>query len=89
MARAREILATIYLRRGFLESAADEWIAALRAAGPDRAAGAGLAEVARGSGLDEEAELFLREARLSRTRSKALRAATDLCGCRSMDGVAR
>jgi tetratricopeptide (TPR) repeat protein len=58
-----ELLAGAYLRRGFLESAADEWIAACRESGADAAALEGLARVARARGLEEEAGLFAEEAR--------------------------
>ena len=42
----RELLAAMYLRRGFLESAADEWIAAVQEDGADARALFGLAQVA-------------------------------------------
>jgi tetratricopeptide (TPR) repeat protein len=59
----RELLAAIYLRRGFLESAADEWIAACEeAGGPDAAALGGLAQVAAARGLEEDARLLAAEA---------------------------
>jgi tetratricopeptide (TPR) repeat protein len=58
-----ELLARMYLRRGFLESAGDEWIAAVQEDGPDAAALGGLAEVAAARGLDEDAELLAQEAR--------------------------
>ncbi len=62
--RARhEQLAEIYLRRGFLESAADEWIAACEIYGADAAALDGLARVAAARGLDEDAALFAGRAR--------------------------
>jgi tetratricopeptide (TPR) repeat protein len=57
-----ERLATLYLRRGFLESAADEWITVVHTLGPDPAALRGLAAVAGGQGLDADAELFRAEA---------------------------
>jgi tetratricopeptide (TPR) repeat protein len=50
-----QLLAEIYLRRGFLESAADEWIAACELYGADAEALAGLARVATARGLDEDA----------------------------------
>ena len=62
--RARELLATTYLRRGFLESAADEWIAVLRDVPRDAAALRGLAAVATQRGFDEDAAAFLAEAEL-------------------------
>jgi tetratricopeptide (TPR) repeat protein len=58
----RERLATLYLRRGFLESAADEWIAVCEEAGPDADALAGLSVVAYGRDLHEDARLFATEA---------------------------
>jgi hypothetical protein len=50
----RELMARIYLRQGFLESAADEWIA-VAAVAPDARALVGLAQVAAARGLDEDA----------------------------------
>ena len=58
----RERLARMYLRRGYLESAADEWVAAVEEGGPDVPALAGLAEVAAARGMTEDAELLAREA---------------------------
>jgi tetratricopeptide (TPR) repeat protein len=57
----RELMAHVYLRRGFLESAADEWIAASQE-GPDVRALVGLAQVALARELPEEALVFAREA---------------------------
>ena len=57
----RELLAQIYLRRGYLESAADEWIAASEQ-GADVRALVGLAQVALARELPEEALLFAQEA---------------------------
>jgi tetratricopeptide (TPR) repeat protein len=58
-----ELLAGIYLRRGFLESAADEWVAACEEEGaPDAAALGGLARVAAARGLGEDARLLAAEA---------------------------
>jgi tetratricopeptide (TPR) repeat protein len=60
--RARhERLARIYLRRGFLESAADEWIASVRIE-PDAGAMLGLAQVAVARGMRAEAVEFAEEA---------------------------
>ncbi len=59
----RERLATVYLRRGFLASAADEWIAVCENDGADAAALIGLAQVAWARGLDEDAIVFAQEAR--------------------------
>ena len=58
-----ELLAGIYLRRGYLESAADEWIAACRDLGPDPEALGGLARIADLRGMEEEARMFEAEAR--------------------------
>lgn len=57
-----QLLAELYVRRGLLASAVDEWIAACEEAGPDPAALSGLARVATARGLDQEAALFQREA---------------------------
>ena len=53
----------IYLRRGFLESAGDEWIAVCEETGPDARALVGLAQVALGRGMPEDALVFAEEAR--------------------------
>lgn len=58
----RERLAAVYLRRGFLESAADEWIAACEETGPDADALAGLSVVALGRELPDDARMFASEA---------------------------
>ncbi len=58
----RERLANVYLRRGFLESAADEWIAVCREGSPDADALAGLSWVAYGRELPDDARLFAAEA---------------------------
>ncbi len=57
----REALAQIYLHRGFLDSAAEEWIAAVQA-GPDARAYVGLAQVALARGLREDAHTLGLEA---------------------------
>jgi tetratricopeptide (TPR) repeat protein len=57
-----ELLAGMYLRRGFVDSAADEWIAVCEQQGPDAAALAGLAQVALARGLEEDARTFAEEA---------------------------
>jgi glycosyltransferase involved in cell wall biosynthesis len=59
----RELLASMYLRRGFLESAGDEWVAACQEEGPDVRALFGLAQVAAGRGLLEDAQMFAEETR--------------------------
>ena len=51
----------MYLRRGFLESAADEWIA-VAAARPDAPAMLGLAQVAFARGFDADALAFAQHA---------------------------
>jgi glycosyltransferase involved in cell wall biosynthesis len=59
----RELLANVYLRRGFLESAGDEWMAAVNeGSAPDADAFVGLAQVAWGLGAYEDAIVFAREA---------------------------
>ncbi|MEY2532978.1 MAG: hypothetical protein QOF29_888 [bacterium] len=58
----RELLAGIYLRRGFLESAAEEWMEACHEDGPDADALVGLAQVAWAQGLHDDALVFAREA---------------------------
>jgi glycosyltransferase involved in cell wall biosynthesis len=57
----RELLATLYLRRGFLESAGEEWVAAVQEDGPDTRALFGLAQVAAGRGFLEDAQMFAEE----------------------------
>lgn len=57
-----ERLAQLYLKRGYLESAADEWLTVCRELGADIAALRGLSTVARGHGFTEDAELFAAEA---------------------------
>ncbi|HEX4760342.1 MAG TPA: glycosyltransferase, partial [Thermoleophilaceae bacterium] len=59
----RELLATMYLRRGFLESAGDEWVAVCQEQGPDPRALLGLAQVAAARGMLDEAQLFAEETR--------------------------
>ena len=61
--RRHSILAEIYLRRGFLESAADEWAASCEEEGPDAEALGGLARVAAAQGHAEDAEIFEKGAR--------------------------
>jgi glycosyltransferase involved in cell wall biosynthesis len=58
----RERLARVYLRRGFLESAADEWIAVVQEQGPDADAMVGLAQVAWARELPDDARVFAAEA---------------------------
>jgi len=59
----REAMARLYLRRGFLESAADEWIAVVEQEGPDARAFTGLADVATARGLHDDATALAAEAR--------------------------
>ena len=54
----REQLALMYLRRGFLDSAAEEWAAAVDEHGPDARALAGLSKVARARGDEDDALVF-------------------------------
>jgi glycosyltransferase involved in cell wall biosynthesis len=59
----RELLANVYLRRGFLESAGEEWMAAVNEGpGPDADAFVGLAQVAWNMGETADAIVFAREA---------------------------
>lgn len=57
----RQLLASMYMRRGYLESAADEWIEVCQTAGPDVPALLGLAQVALARGLHEEALMLADE----------------------------
>jgi tetratricopeptide (TPR) repeat protein len=54
----RELLAAMYLRRGFLDSAAEEWAAACDEGGPDARALTGLAQVAAARGEAGDAQVF-------------------------------
>ena len=58
---SRELMAQIYLRRGFLESAADEWIMVAQET-PDAHAMIGLSQVALARGFDQDALAFASEA---------------------------
>jgi tetratricopeptide (TPR) repeat protein len=58
----REQLARLYVRRGFLQSAADEWMAVVERSGPDADALRGLAIVAAEMGLEEDAAIFAADA---------------------------
>ncbi len=73
----RERLATMYLRRGFLDSAADEWVSACRQLGPDIDAMLGLAQVAVAKELPEDALNFAREARNLTSGGDSRREAAD------------
>ncbi|MCW3016497.1 MAG: glycosyltransferase, partial [Solirubrobacterales bacterium] len=57
-----ERLAQLYVRRGYLDSAADEWLTVCAQLGPDVAALRGLAVVATGRGLPEDAATLAAEA---------------------------
>jgi tetratricopeptide (TPR) repeat protein len=59
----RELLASMYMRRGYLESAADEWISVVQELGPDAPALTGLALVAKAREMPDDALVFAREAR--------------------------
>jgi glycosyltransferase involved in cell wall biosynthesis/Tfp pilus assembly protein PilF len=59
----RELLAGVYMRRGFLASAAEQWMAVCET-DPDVRALVGLAHVAGARGMPEEAASFAREALL-------------------------
>ena len=61
-ASAVEALAELYLRHGYADSAAEEWIAACEQGGVDAPALRGLAAVAVARGLDEDAQVFAAEA---------------------------
>jgi tetratricopeptide (TPR) repeat protein len=63
MREVREVMASMYLRRGFLESAADEWIATVQDFGPDARALTGLALVATARDMRDDALAFAREAK--------------------------
>ncbi len=58
----RQALAELYLRRGYADSAAEEWIAVCERSGPDARALEGLALVAVAKGLPEDAQVFAAEA---------------------------
>ena len=58
----RELLAGMYLRRGFLASAAEEWLAVCQADPRDVRGLVGLAQVAAARGMTDDAIEFAREA---------------------------
>ncbi|MCW2992749.1 MAG: glycosyltransferase, partial [Conexibacter sp.] len=59
----RELLARVYLRRGFLESAASEWFGVVERLGaPDERALLGMALLAEAQGLHEDAQTLRAEA---------------------------
>jgi hypothetical protein len=68
-----ELLGAVYLRRGFLASAAEEWMAVCNEQ-PDARALLGLAQVAVGHGLVQDAMTFAAEAlKLDPTSAAATR----------------
>ena len=58
----RHALAEIYLRRGYVDLAGEEWLAVCSRHGADERALLGLAAVAAARGMDEDAQLFQAEA---------------------------
>lgn len=79
----RDRLARVYLRQGYLESAADEWIAQAGEA-PDARCMLGLAQVALARGLSEDAAAFAAEAvRLEPASSAAAEALAAIASQRS------
>jgi tetratricopeptide (TPR) repeat protein len=58
----REALADLYLRHGYADSAAEEWLAVCEREGIAGPALRGLAAVATARGLDEDAQIFVAEA---------------------------
>jgi tetratricopeptide (TPR) repeat protein len=58
----RQVLAELYLRHGYADSAAEEWLAACEQGGIDVPALRGLAAVAVARGLDEDARVLAAEA---------------------------
>jgi tetratricopeptide (TPR) repeat protein len=58
----RQALAELYLRHGYADSAAEEWLAACEQGGIDVPALRGLAAVAVARGLDEDAQVLAAEA---------------------------
>jgi hypothetical protein len=58
----REAMAELYLRHGYADSAAEEWITVCRQTGPDVRALRGLSLVATAKGLPEDAQVFAAEA---------------------------
>jgi tetratricopeptide (TPR) repeat protein len=57
-----EALAALYQRRGYLESAAEQWIAIVQRAGPDARSLRALSEIAAARGFGEDAAVFAAEA---------------------------
>ena len=76
----RELLATIYLRRGFSASAAEEWLAVC-ADDPDVRALVGLARIARAQGMNADAAVFAAQAlELDPSNGEAQRLAASSAG---------
>jgi tetratricopeptide (TPR) repeat protein len=57
-----EALAALYQRRGYLESAAEQWIAIVEKSGPDARSLRALSAIAAARGFDEDATVFAAEA---------------------------
>jgi tetratricopeptide (TPR) repeat protein len=57
-----QALAELYQRRGYLESAAEQWIAVVEQAGPDARSLRALSAIAAARGFDEDAAVFAAEA---------------------------
>jgi tetratricopeptide (TPR) repeat protein len=57
-----EALAELYQRRGYLESAAEQWIAIVQQVGPDARSLRALSTIAAARGMDEDAAVFAAEA---------------------------
>ncbi len=74
----REILANMYLRHGFLASAAEEWLAVCETA-PDAPALIGLAQLAVAQGDDENALSFAEPRWRPPLRRSALSCSSDGC----------
>jgi hypothetical protein len=69
-----ELLADLYHRRGYLESATERWIAIVEQSGPDERSLRALAEIAAARGFEQDAAVFAAEAgRLSATGAPALK----------------
>jgi hypothetical protein len=75
----RELLASIYLRRGYLKSAAREWMAVCEQA-PDLRALIGLARVSHAHAMPEAAATFAQQALALDPGSAAARALLDAVG---------
>jgi tetratricopeptide (TPR) repeat protein len=83
----RELLAAIYLRRGLVDLAADEWAAACEEHGPDSRALLGLARVAAERGSVEDALTFAEAAvELDPGSDAARQAVATLSSARRTDG---